>query len=410
MIKKRYLQSYIESICFPLHKMAFIAGPRQAGKTVLSKQLLKARGVGAYYNWDALAFRKQWAQDPSSIIPHEKSAKTPIIILDEIHKAKKWKQNLKGVFDTLERECDLIVTGSTKLNAYRKGSDSLMGRYFYFRLHPFSLAELATRRKGIILPEALWGHCINDTGAVSDKVKATFKLLDTFGPFPEPLLAANKAHLNLWQRGRIEKIVREDIRDLSRTLELSQIEMLVSLLPDRVANPLSLQSLAEDLEVAYTTVKRWITYLYELYYCYVLKPYAKSTSRSIKKEGKLYLWDWSEIKNEGVRFENLIAGHLLKYCQFLTDTGEGLYELRYWRNRQRKEIDFMITKDGEPCLPIEVKLSDQQPSANWPILLKQIPIKHGIQIVKKSGVYKLVKIGGYEVLVISADRFLGCLV
>jgi hypothetical protein len=129
--------------------------------------------------------------------------------------------------------------------------------------------------------------------------------------------------LNLWRKGRTEKIVREDLRDLSHLPELSQIEMLTTLLPDRTANLLSLRSLGEDLEVAYTTVKRWLNYLNELYYLFMIKPYSRSLQRSLKKTSKMYLWDWSEIDNESARFENLIASHLLKYCDYLTDTGIG---------------------------------------------------------------------------------------
>lgn len=408
-MKKRYIEQYIESLCFPNGKMVFIAGPRQAGKTVFSKMFLKKRGAGEYYNWDNLVFRKLWTKDPCSIIPTTIHKVKPLIILDEIHKAKKWKQNVKGIYDTIDHRCDIIVTGSAKLNVYRRGSDSLLGRYFYFRLHPFSLAEMSSRKTSIE-PDNLWATLINKKIQISTTTTKQFKQLDTYGPFPEPLFTAKKPFLNLWRRGRVEKIVREDIRDLSRSLELSQIEMLVSLLPERVASPLSLQSLSEDLEVAYTTVKRWINYLYELYYCFEIKPYAKSLARAIKKEGKLYLWDWSEITDDGNRFENIIAGHLLKYCNFQTDIGEGLFQLRYLKNKEKNEIDFLMLKDGKPWLPVEVKLSETKPSKNWKIFLKQLPIKIGIQVVKQSGVFKLHEMEEFKILVVSADMFLSYLV
>lgn len=408
-MRKRYLTAYVDEICFQYGKMAFLGGPRQAGKTTLSKQLLRLRGSGAYYSWDELKFRRLWADNPSAVVPTEVGELIPLVVLDEIHKAKKWKQNIKGVYDTLESACDILVTGSAKLNVYRKGSDSLMGRYFYFRLHPFSLAEMLNH-KVIVDPDNLWESLIERRVRVGETAVKYFKQLDVYGPFPEPLFIAKKNHLNLWRRGRVEKIVREDLRDLSRTLELSQIEMLVSLLPDRVGSPLSKQSLGEDLEVSYTTVKRWMNYLYELYYCFEIKPYANSSSRAIRKQGKLYLWDWSEVDDEGHRFENLMANHLLKYCDFLTDTGVGLFALNYLKNKQKNEIDFLVVKDGKPWLPIEVKLSDELPSRNWHVFFKQLPVKVGVQVVKKPGVYKLHPAGEGQVLVVSADYFLAYLI
>jgi uncharacterized protein len=126
--------------------MAFISGPRQCGKTTLAKSLLKERHSGNYYNWDETKFRRLWTKNPSAIIP-TKSKKTSVVVLDEIHKAKLWKRTLKGVFDTLENPLDIIVTGSARLNVYKKGSDSLLGRYFHFRLHPFTLGEISNASK-----------------------------------------------------------------------------------------------------------------------------------------------------------------------------------------------------------------------------------------------------------------------
>jgi uncharacterized protein len=235
----------------------------------------------------------------------DKSIK-PLIVLDEIHKAKLWKRHLKGIYDTQDGINDILVIGSASLNVDQKGSDSLMGRYFHFRLHPFSYAEMLGN-KYTTMPDDLIQTLSSLSLPKQKEVPSELQALFDYGPFPEPLFAQSKRRLNIWRRGRVEKIVREDLRDISRLPELSQIEMLVSLLPERVANPLSTQSLSEDLEVAYTTVKRWLKYLHELYYYLELKPYSTSLPRSIKKEGKLYLWDWSEVEAQGARFENMIA-------------------------------------------------------------------------------------------------------
>jgi len=197
---------------------------------------------------------------------------------------------------------------------------------------------------------------------------------------------------------------------LSRIPELSMIEMLIALLPERAANVLSIQSLSEDLEVAYTTVKRWLRYLSELYYIFTIQPYAKSLSRSLKKESKIYLWDWGEIEDEAQRFENLIAGHLLKYCHYLTDTGVGDFQLYYLRNRQKQEIDFLIVKNKKPWLPVEVKLHDEQPANNWAVFMRQLNCSCGVQVVKNDNVHHVIDTTYGKIVIMSAARFLSYLV
>lgn len=400
----RYLENSITEICFAAEKMAFVSGPRQCGKTTMAKLLLKQRGVGVYYSWDEIKFRRLWTKDPLLVIPAMTDGIKPIVILDELHKARFWKRSLKGLYDTQDGKSDIIVTGSARLNVYRKGSDSLLGRYYHFRLHPFSVSELLENQY-YAEPNKLFDILLSKSRLSIQAVHAFEKLFE-FGPFPEPLFAANTRVSNLWQRNRVEKIIREDLRDLSRLPELSQVEMLTSLLPERASQPLSIESLREDLEVAYTTVKRWLHYLNELYYFYSLKPYSKSLARSIKKESKLYLWDWSEIENKGARFENLIASHLLKYCDYLTDTGVGDFDLRYLKNKEKFEIDFLMLKNKKPFLAIEAKLSDEQPSQSWGKFMSRINCTLGVQVVMKPNVYQIYEYDKYKVLVISAAHLL----
>lgn len=407
----RYIEDAIKNICFSHGKMAFISGPRQCGKTTMAKNLLNERHTGKYYNWDETVFRRIWSKNPQDLIRNlitENNVK-PLLVLDEIHKDKLWKRSVKGLYDTSDGKYDIIVTGSARLNVYRKGSDSLLGRYYHFRLHPFSLAESLPVK--INIPhEDLLEHLFNITTAPNKLNQQYFDLLEKFGPFPEPLFTKDSKILNLWHRGHIEKIIREDLRDLSRLPELSQIEMLVALLPERVASTLSLRSLSEDLEVAYTTVKRWMSYLYELYYAFKIQPFSKSLPRSLKKESKMYLWDWSEIDNKAARFENMIAAHLLKYCDYLSDTGEGDFKLHYLRNKEQKEIDFLITKDKKPWLPVEIKLHDTKLSNNWSAFMKHLTCKYAVQVVKSPDVYTIETTNFGKVLIISAAQFLSCLV
>jgi len=406
----RYLKESIEELCFKTGKMVFLSGPRQAGKTTFAKLILKTFSHGSYYNWDDLNFRKNWAKNPSHILLPEITKSVPLIVLDEIHKMKLWKRNLKGVYDTMTTPHQFIVTGSARLTIYKKGSDSMVGRYFNFRLHPFSLAELLKNKATLIdetLIEALFS---DDPPKVPKKSESYLDDLYEYGPFPDPLFTKSKRFLNAWQLNRIERLVREDLRDLSRLPELSQIEMLTALLPEKCSNPLSIQSLSEDLEAAYSTVKRWLTYLKELYFHIELKPYSKTIRRSLKKEGKLYLWDWSVIENQGAKFENLIAMHLLKYCHFMTDCGYAKYELFYLKNKEGSEIDFLIVRNNIPFLPVEVKLTDSTPSQNWPTFFKDLPCKQGIQVVKTPDIRRRYAVKNGEVMVMSADQFLAVLV
>lgn len=341
--------------------MAFISGPRQVGKTTLAKSIGSEADKYLYKNWDELSFRKLWTKNPSKLLEElglSRASQSTVLVLDEIHKCKGWKQKLKGLYDEASHvgltRPQLIVTGSARLNVYRKGGDSLMGRYLHFRLHPFSLSELEN-----IVPQNPdeWRERLFKKAQIKLASQKSLERLMEFGGFPEPLLANNTKILNIWRQGRIEKIVREDLRDLSRIPELSQVEMLMSLLPDKVGSALSVQSLREDLEVSFDTVKRWLQYLQELYYFFDLRPWTKSVARSLKKEPKIYLYDWSEVESTGPRFENLMASQLMKTCHFWTDTGEGNFELFYLRNKEKQEIDFLIVKNKKPWLCVEAKTS-----------------------------------------------------
>lgn len=181
--------------------------------------------------------------------------------------------------------------------------------------------------------------------------------------------------------------------------------MLISLIPEKVSNPLSLTSLKEDLEVSYDTAKRWMLYLNQLYYHFELKPWSKNISRSLKKESKLYLWDWSEVKNEGAKFENMVASHLIKACHYWTDTGEGCFELYYLKTKDKKEIDFLVVKDGIPWFPIECKLNNTTPSSNFSTF--NLPtVNTYFQLVNKPNVLINKNIGGKKIIICSANQFL----
>jgi len=237
----------------------------------------------------------------------------------------------------------------------------------------------------------------------SHQTQATEALLK-FGGFPEPLLSGREDVHRIWQKNRLELLIRQDLRDLTRLTEVSQVEILASLLPEKVGSPISVQSLREDLEVAYTTVQRWLKFLEALYYQYEIKPYSKSIARSLKKEGKIYLFDWSSIDSPGARFENMVASHLLKMCHYYTDIGAANLNLKYLKNKEKKEVDFLILKNKLPWFTVEVKLGDLQLDPSFGNFQKQIKVPH-FQIVKIPHVYREFKLETGAATVISFENF-----
>jgi len=402
-MKTRYLQKTVSELAFADDKMAFVSGPRQSGKTTLAKMVSKGR-VSYYYNWDDLDFRKLWTQSPKSIAP-ETDAK-PLIILDEIHKDRTWKRTLKGVYDTARFDkisCDFFVTGSARLNVYRRGSDSLLGRYYHFRLAPFSLREI--HHPDSLNPDEVLDQLFARGIAGQHKHLKELETLLTFGPFPEPLFRQNTEKWKIWRRNRHEMIIREDLRDIGHSTDLGKIEMLAAILPERIGSPLSVNSLRLHIDVSHRTVQRWLGWLKELYFLFELKPWQNKVHRSIKKEGKIYLWDYSEVKAPGPRFENLVAVHLLKACNYWTDTGKGDFELYYLRNREQQEIDFLIVRDGLPWLPVEVKRGTDKPSPNWRKFLSMLPCRRALQIAEQSA-WKVYAEDDAELLVAGANEAL----
>ena len=328
--RSRYLESTVAAV-LP-RKMAFVGGPRQVGKTTLALSLL---GMNAdethpgYLNWDN-------PLHAARIRRLELPAGEPLLVLDEIHKYARWRNLVKGIFDTEKSRLAIVVTGSARLDYYRKGGDSLANRYRYFRLHPFSLGELG-----------------------SAPTKGDVDALLRFGGFPEPFLRQDEREWRIWQRDRITRVVRDDLRDLEHVREISLIEHLVDLLPERVGAPLSIKSLREDLEVDHKTVERWLTMLENLYVCFRVAPFGAPKIRAVKKERKLYLWDWSMTPEGGPRFENLVASHLLKYCHFVEDTEGHVMELRFLRDTDKREVDFVVLKNRKPLFAVECKSGER---------------------------------------------------
>lgn len=356
-------------------QMVFLSGPRQAGKTTISLMTKNFTNKIFYLNWDNIDHRKIILDGVESVANFAQlnilSKDKPLIIFDEIHKYGKWKTFLKGFFDTYKKKLRIIVTGSSRLDIYKKGGDSLMGRYFSYRIHQFSLAEL--ERTDLLEEKIL--------NPFNDKCNHLDKLLIN-GGFPEPFIKNDTRFLNRWKTLRNDQLFQEDIRDLSRIQEIGQIEVLAQILKYQATQLVNYSNIANKINTSPDTVNRWIKTLESFYYCFSLRPWSKNIPRSLIKEPKIYLWDWVDIDEEGKRVENLVASHLLKAVHFWTDCGMGQYDLWFIRDKEKREVDFLISENGKPWFIVEVKCSlSNSLSKNLIYFKDKTKAKHAFQVV-----------------------------
>lgn len=393
MDRKRYIENNIARD-LARGKMVFIGGPRQVGKTTLARMI----GTRYYRYPQYLLFDDR--QDRNVIITQTFNKNADLIIFDELHKYRHWKNYLKALYDKRKNDFRILVTGSARLDVYRRGGDSLMGRYYYYRLHPFSFAEALDIPAASSIGAEL---SFRDPSARSQKIIGR---LMKGGGFPEPFFDLTDDVLPRFHTTRLDRLVREDIRDLETIRDLSAMHILVSLLPSKVGSPLSLNALREDLEVSHRAVSHWMEILDRFYYHFRLRPYTEKAIRSLRKEPKMYLWDWSEIENDSIRFENLIAGHLLKFCHFLYDGQGAKTDLWYLRDVDGHEVDFLVTIDRKPWFAVEVKHDEKKPSKHFAYFAARLSIPYLYQVVLTTGIY----IQNKNVTIVSADRFLSGLV
>lgn len=333
-------------------QMAFLSGPRQIGKTTLAEMLLpKAK----YYNYDRTDDALKLGQGPDRVAADAELDIPAVagggIIFDEIHKFPKWKRFLKGFFDAYGKGLRVAVTGSARLNVYKRGGDSLMGRYFPYRIHPLSVGEISDGKLG------LDGEFRTPGKVRGEDVHALLR----FGGFPEPFLRGSERFYNRWRNARKDLVFHEDLRDLSKVQDIRGVRALSELLSARVSGGINYSGLATDLQVAPDTVKSWIGLLESVYEVYSVRPWFRNVANSIRKQPKVYFWDWSSVAAGGMRNENFLASHLLKSVQWWVDAGLGDYELCYVRDKQQREVDFLMAKNGAPYMLVECKTSLDEP-------------------------------------------------
>lgn len=315
-------------------KIVLLSGPRQCGKTTL------ARGLSAdatYFNYDVpedrlVLARREWPRD------------TPLVIFDELHKMKNWKSWLKGIYDSEGIPPRLIVTGSARIDIARKMGDSLAGRHFLFRLHPF---------------------CMKETRGAFARDDA-FDRLMRVGGFPEPFLEHDETFYRRWKRAHTDVILRQDLLDLEQVHQISAMETLIELLRSRVGSTVSYQSLGRDLERDPSTVKRWLTLLENLYVIFRVTPWHRNVARALLKEPKFFFYDNGQVLgDEGARHENLVACALWREVQWTEDVTGRRAALHYLRTKDGREIDFLVALDGRPHLLVEAKWADDEPSRHF---------------------------------------------
>ena len=323
--RPRYLAAAVRQDL--VRKMVFVAGPRQVGKTTLALAVPGARA--GYLNWDISAHRARILT--SELLPGK------LWVFDEIHKYRRWRNYLKGLYDGRPRGQRILVTGSGRLDLYRFGGESLQGRYHLLRLHPFSAAELRLERP--------------------DELVQLLKL----GGFPEPFLSGSATQARRWSREYRTLLVREEIVALERIQDLGHLELLMLRLPDLVGSPLSLNGLREDLQVSHRALSAWLGALERLFVLFRVAPLGASRIRAVKKQQKHYHLAWSVVPREAARFENLVACHLLKWVHFEQDAGGRDLERRHFRDVDGREVDFVVAEKGRPRLLVECKWDDAEP-------------------------------------------------
>ena len=376
--------------------MVFLSGPRQVGKTTLARIF-----ASDYLNWEEKDTRRLILKGARAVGQalglDETRRSNKILVFDEIHRYSKWKTFLKGFFDIYEKSVKVFATGSARMDIYKRGGDSMMGRYFPYRVHPFSVAELvdpsfpdeqAIIRSPRRIKESEWAALLE------------------FGGFPEPFFTRQKRFLRKWRALRTEQLLTQDIRDLTKSLELDQIEVLATILANRSGEQLVMASIANELTASEPTVKKWVSVLKSLYYGFTVQPYFRNIKKSIRKTPKWYLRDWSGLDDSGKRAETFVACHLLKAVECWTDLGFGDFDLLYLRDRNKREVDFVVTRDKKPWFLVEVKKSDERLSESLAYFQAATKAEHAFQVVLERD-YENIDCFKYdEPTIVSAKTFL----
>jgi predicted AAA+ superfamily ATPase len=383
--------------------MIFLAGPRQSGKTTLAQIISRTFANNLYFCWDISEHRTRLIENPTFFEAVErKDPSTPLVVFDEIHKYKDWKNYLKGVYDQFHGSYQFLVSGSGRLDIYQKGGDSLAGRYFLFHLWPFTVAELGRRNVPI---EELIRNPLRISMGKKEELKEIWSGLSTLSGFPEPYLSGRLTTYRRWTNAYAQQLIREDVRDLTGIKSVGDMELLYFLLPSKVGSPISIPSLAGDLRVSYNSVRSWLSVFERFYLVFSLAPWTQKIARAIQKERKIYLFDAPRIEEPSARFENMVALELWRAVTSWNDMGHGLFSLHFIKNKEQQEVDFLIARERKPFLLVEAKMSEGQLSPALKKFQRALNIP-AVQLIEESDGYRMLSNGNQSILVAPAYQWL----
>ena len=371
---RRIYETILSNHIGKYRQMVLLSGPRQVGKTTLGETL-----SGICLNWDDDDVKRTIMSGQAETVKRYglagMSETDKVVVFDEIHKYTRWKQFLKGFYDVYGRNIRIVATGSSKMDVYKKGGDSMMGRYFPYRMHPFSVAEL--------LDVTIPGEGL--IRSPRELAKDEWDALVRFGGFPDPFVRRDVRFSRRWQSLRLEQLTKVDARDLTQVAELDQLAALARILSLRSGEQLVYRNLGNEVGVDEKTAKKWVKALKGLYLGFEVRPWFRNVENSIRKTPKWFVRDWSMVEDVGKRAETMVACHLLKAVECWTDLGFGEFTLNYLRNKRKQEVDFIVARDNVPWFLVEVKNADESLSDSLALYQGQTGAKHAFQVVLESG-------------------------
>ncbi len=408
-MKKRALYKQLWEDLVSEKSMILLSGPRQVGKTTFIQSIVGTDYANKnYFNWDIIDNKKVLIEDPYFFQSMDlKDSTRPLVVLDEIHKYRQWKDYLKGVYDKFHDQYVFAILGSGRLDINRKAGDALTGRFLEMHLFPFTIAELSNYQIKI---KDFFKDPFGGIDQVNVKETAlTWELLFNLGGFPEPFLSGKQSTWRRWSANYGQQIIRNDMRSLTDVKLVEDIETLFSLLPSRIGSPMSMNNLAKDMQVSFPSVKSWLNLFDHFYLTFRLSPWAMNISRSILKEKKVYLFNYPLINDEAFRFENMVALELYRAVRSWNEWGWGDFGLCYLRNKEKKEVDFLITNSQKPVLLIEAKFSDTAPASSLLEFQAQLKVP-AIQLVNApASTRRVIKSNNGNIGVFSASSWLATL-
>ncbi|OGQ08870.1 MAG: hypothetical protein A3G32_09780 [Deltaproteobacteria bacterium RIFCSPLOWO2_12_FULL_40_28] len=377
------IQNYWNSPSWLQKRMLFLSGPRQVGKTTLVTSTL-CPSKESYFNWDNRKIRLDYQKDPEFFT----NSQSKWICFDEIHKRPRWKDILKGIYDSQKDRYHFVITGSAKLETFKKSGDSLVGRYFHTHLFPLNLPDF--HKTNFHLPKDP-SQLIQ---AASDLHDATaMPELLALGGFPEPFFSGSESFWRRWSILHHDLILTEDLRDLSRITEIDKVETLLEILHPCAGQLISYRNLATDLETTHGSIRRWLEMLEKLQLVFSVPPYSKKIRRAYKQDKKWYFMDWGASTNN--LFENYIAASLLRATTLYTDRFGEKMTLHFVRTHDGAEVDFLICKNGQPWLLVEAKEGAPDISRAVYRFVDELKVPC-IVVTKKTNLYKKIKSPGKQ--------------